>query len=75
MIGTDSVVSHTAYCTALQTEHMIHDAKIHNSGTTGLQNAIYIAFGVLLLPYPRVCIHTIHRIITLSCTVTFEAER
>jgi len=54
---------------------MIHDAKTHNSGTTGLQNAIYIAFVVLLLPYRRVCIPTFYSTITLSCTVTFEAER
>lgn len=69
------VVTNTASCNALQSERMMYDAKIHNSRTAGLQNAIYIAFVDLLLPYPRVCVHKIYSIITLSCTVPFEAER
>jgi hypothetical protein len=49
---------------------IINDAKIHNSGPTGLQILISTAFVVLLLPYPRVCTHRIYNTDTLSYTVT-----
>jgi hypothetical protein len=69
------ILSDTTYCNALHSELMIRDAKIYNSGITGLQSAIHIAFVVLLLPYSRVCIYTIYSTITSSCTYTVTATK